>query len=310
MSPLALIAGITLGVGLWSIVSGLLPTRPADLSYRIAPYVLDVSAAARKLVQEKHDDPVVVFGYLLQPPIKRCVALVDSVVGGGTSRATTLSRSGSEESLVEFGARRVTTGIIGLALGVLVGALGALSSSQQGVLSVLVGGLVGFACGLWWVDYRMTRLVQERDQRVREEFPTIVELLGLALAAGDSLPRALARVARRSQGELGREWARVMNLVELGAPLASSLRESALRVGGGHVSAFVEHLAQALDQGAPLGEVVSAHASDAKEEYTRSLVDRAGKAEVQMLVPMVLLILPITVIFAVYPGLEALRFEF
>jgi tight adherence protein C len=39
-------------------------------------------------------------------------------------------------------------------------------------------------------------------------------------------------------------------------------------------------------------------------------VERAGKAEVRMLVPMVLLILPVTVIFAVYPGIEALQFEF
>jgi tight adherence protein C len=39
-------------------------------------------------------------------------------------------------------------------------------------------------------------------------------------------------------------------------------------------------------------------------------VDRAGQAEVKMLVPMVLLILPITVIFAVYPGLQALEFGF
>ena len=47
--------------------------------------------------------------------------------------------------------------------------------------------------------------------------------------------------------------------------------------------------------------------SDAQADYSRSLVDKAGKAEVQMLVPMVLLILPITVIFAVYPGMQALN---
>jgi tight adherence protein C len=99
-----------------------------------------------------------------------------------------------------------------------------------------------------------------------------------------------------------------MALVDLGASLTETLRESATRVGATHVTAFVEHLAQALDHGAPLAEVVSAHARDAKEEYTRGLVDKAGKAEVQMLVPMVLLILPVTVIFAVYPGLQALQF--
>jgi tight adherence protein C len=40
------------------------------------------------------------------------------------------------------------------------------------------------------------------------------------------------------------------------------------------------------------------------------LVDKAGKADVQMFVPMVLLILPVTVIFAIYSGLQALQFGF
>jgi tight adherence protein C len=310
MTPLAVVSGLMLGIGVWSIASGLLPARPQDLSHRIAPYLIDVSPAARRMVENTTDDPVMVFGYLLSPALKRVVSRVDSIFGGGTSRADRLARSGTPESPADFAARRVASGVIGLSAGVLVGALGALWSSERGMVGALAGALVGFVSGVWWVDYRLSKVIVERDQRVQEEFPTIIELLGLALAAGDSLPRALARVARRSQGELGREWARVMNLVDLGAPLAVSLRDSAARIGGGQVSAFVEHLAQALDQGAPLGEVVSAHARDAKEVYTRGLVDRAGKAEVQMLVPMVLLILPITVIFAVYPGLQALQFGF
>jgi tight adherence protein C len=101
-----------------------------------------------------------------------------------------------------------------------------------------------------------------------------------------------------------------MAQVELGAPLALTLRASAARLGSVRVIAFVEHLAQALERGAPLAEVVAAHSVDAKEDFSRSLVERAGKAEVRMLVPMVLLILPVTVIFAVYPGVQALQFEF
>jgi len=88
------------------------------------------------------------------------------------------------------------------------------------------------------------------------------------------------------------------------------LRASAQRVASDRVVAFVEHLAQALERGAPLAEVVAAHSVDARADYSRGLVEKAGKAEVRMLVPMVLLILPVTVIFAVYPGIEALQFEF
>lgn len=310
VSSLALLWGSLLGVGLWSLSRSLIPAPRPRLSNRIAPYLLDVSPVARDMVRTRHDDPVVVFGYLLSPTVSRFLARVDSLIGGSSTRAAALATTGSPETTAEFAARRAASGVIGLALGAVAGALGALLSSQQGLTGIAGGALVGFIAGIWWVDNQVSSAVKKRDERILEEFPTILELLGLALAAGDSLPRALARVARRSKGELGLEWARVMAVVDLGAPLALSLRESASRIGGVQVAAFVEHLAQALDQGAPLGEVVSAHARDAKAEYTRSLVDRAGKAEVQMLVPMVLLILPVTVIFAVYPGLQALQFGF
>ena len=183
---------------------------------------------------------------------------------------------------------------------------------QRGIWFFNVRGdlIAGIVVALITHDARLRTEARLRSERMSEEFPTIIELLGLALAAGDSLPRALERVSKRASGELGTEWARVVKIVQLGGSLTETLRESAHRVGVPHVTAFVEHLAQALDRGAPLAEVVRAHSVDAKADYTRGLVEKAGKAEVAMLVPMVLLILPVTVIFAVYPGLQALQFGF
>jgi len=314
VSPEAVILGACLGLGLWSLFVSLTALPRASLTHRLAPYLLDVSARARDIHHPVIDNPVLVFGYLLSPGLQAFTSRIDRLSGGGPARAATLARAGSSESLDDFVARRVAMGLVGLAVGSAAGALAVigagLGEGQQATLGAVAGALVGFLAGVGYVDYRLRALVAAREERITEEFPTIIELLGLALAAGDSLPRALARVARRSHGELGHEWSRVISAVELGAPLGQSLRDSAQRVGGPEVTAFVEHLAQALDRGAPLGEVVAAHAKDAKEQHTRALVDKAGKAEVQMLVPMVLLILPITVIFAVYPGLQALQFDF
>jgi pilus assembly protein CpaF len=46
---------------------------------------------------------------------------------------------------------------------------------------------------------------------------------------------------------------------------------------------------------------------DVADLVSRAVVDRAGKAEVLMLIPLVMMILPITVIFAVWPSLQALE---
>ena len=303
--------GLVMGLGLWIVLGVVWPTRSTKgWDQRLAPYLLDVSQRARDIHFATQTDPIVVAGQLLGPSVTRMIRRIDRALGGRTAQEALFLNSGNGGSFEDFRARRTMGAIAGFAGGAVTGLLITVLGGLPVAQTILGSALGGAVVVLWSTDYGLGRAARERGERIVEEFPTVIELLGLSLAAGDSLPRALARVSRRAHGELGREWARVMALVELGAPLTATLRESAARVSAPHVTAFVEHLAQALDRGAPLAEVVAAHARDAKEEYTRGLVDKAGRAEVAMLVPMVLMILPITVIFAVYPGLEALQFGF
>ena len=311
MTPESVAVGLSLGVGLWTLWVALFSRHATpSLAERIAPALLDVSAVARRIHQPLLDDPVSIAGYVLSPTLSGWVTRLDMLLGGSETQRLVFDTSGRKESFASFRHNRVIAASAGACAGVVVGAVVAGVSGSGVVAFIILGGAMGALAGLGYVDYRLRAQARARAERISEEFPTVIELLGLALAAGDSLPRALDRVSSRGRGELGREWASVMAQVELGAPLAPTLRTSAARLGSVRVIAFVEHLAQALERGAPLAEVVAAHSVDAKEDFSRSLVERAGKAEVRMLVPMVLLILPVTVIFAVYPGVQALQFEF
>ena len=311
MSVEALLLGSMMGLGLWLLASlAWSSRRPVTMTERIAPYLLDVSARAREIHNPPVDDPLMIAGKVIAPDIAVFITRVDRLLGGRKSQKLVYQQSGRVEPFEQFRHRRAFSAVVAALVGALAGAGVAIVLA----LPVLMTGVAGFLAGamitLVWQDYQLTRDVKRRAAGITEEFPTIIELLGLALAAGDSLPRALMRVTKRAPGELGREWARVMLMVDLGAPLAESLRASAVRIDSVQVRAFVEHLAQALERGAPLAEVVAAHSVDAKADFSRGLVEKAGKAEVRMLVPMVLLILPVTVIFAVYPGLQALEFGF
>ena len=63
-------------------------------------------------------------------------------------------------------------------------------------------------------------------------------------------------------------------------------------------------------RGTPLAEILRAQAQDARDEAKRDLLETAGKKEVGMLVPLVFLILPITIVFAIYPGIFVLQLGF
>ena len=57
----------------------------------------------------------------------------------------------------------------------------------------------------------------------------------------------------------------------------------------------------------PLADVMRAQAADAREASRRALMEEGGKREIAQMVPVVFLVLPITVVFALFPGLFVLR---
>lgn len=56
-----------------------------------------------------------------------------------------------------------------------------------------------------------------------------------------------------------------------------------------------------------MADVLRAQAADARASGRRQLIERAGRKEILMLVPVVFLILPIVVVIALFPGLHGLN---
>ena len=67
-------------------------------------------------------------------------------------------------------------------------------------------------------------------------------------------------------------------------------------------------LTTAIERGSPLASVLHDQARDQRERSLASLMEEGGRREIAMLLPVVFLILPVTVMFALYPGLIALDF--
>ena len=312
----AVVLGVGLGVGLWSTGSALVQGRELTQrrvsapAIRIAHALRDISPVARDDLRPVQYDPVSILGVVVTPAVAGIVRWMHRLLGGQEAATVLLARAGVSYGETEYRFRRVAWALCGAALGfALMGLLVATRGQPlgTGIVGALVAGVIGAVAGAGSYDRRLGRLAAARQQRLAEEFPSVLELLALALAAGESLPGALRRIADRGSGELAREWARVMRRVELGEPLAQALRESAVGLGVPEIQSLVEHLATALERGAPLAEVVRSHSADSRHDQLRGIVERAGKAEVWMLVPLVLLILPTTVIFAIWPSLQALQ---
>ncbi|MBO0828970.1 MAG: type II secretion system F family protein, partial [Streptosporangiales bacterium] len=130
----------------------------------------------------------------------------------------------------------------------------------------------------------------------------VAELFALAVAAGESPVAALERLSRTGQGILPVELGRTVSSVRAGAPITHALQDLADRAGVAAVSRFVDGVVIAIERGTPLADVLRDQAVDVRAARQRALIETAGRREIGMMVPVVFLILPLTVLFALFPG--------
>jgi tight adherence protein C len=207
---------------------------------------------------------------------------------------------------VEFRAGQLLLAVAGLGLGIVLAVLSAAAGWADPVFSVAVTVILAVG-GFLLKDYLLGAQIQRREAKMLAEFPGLAELMALAVGAGESATGALERICRSAQGELATEFAGVLAVTRSGTPLLAALRDLSNRTRLPALVRFVDGITVAVERGTPLADVLRAQAQDVRDMAKRSLMESAGKKEIAMMVPLVFGVLPLTVLFAVYPGLALLN---
>jgi tight adherence protein C len=306
VSATGALLGLVAGLGTWLVVARLPWRRKPTLDQRLAPYLRGVRARDPLSYNgSAHRTPLEVLERVLGPVMADALHWVEKISGGTGTVRRRLDQLGGRRSVEQFRAEQVVCGVLGASVGV---AISGLTLLGRGFSVVPVIGLivVGTLLGVLGRDQVLSFQVRRREQRILTEFPAVAELLALAVAAGEGPVGALDRVARTCRGELAAELRRTLADARTGMSLIDALTALANRATLPSLARFVDGIAVALDRGTPLAEVLRAQAQDVRELTRRRLMESGGKREIAMMVPVVFLVLPVTVLFAVYPGLTVL----
>lgn len=157
-------------------------------------------------------------------------------------------------------------------------------------------------------DRHLSSLVKKRRDLIEAEFPAIIEMLTLAIAAGETPMGAFARIADRSDSYLAKEFGNVVHQVRNGRPFHEALDQMSRSLKSPSIRRFIDALVMALVRGAPIVDVLHRHVAEARITQRNLVMDKAGKAETTMMIPIVFLILPISVLFALWPSVNQLSF--
>ncbi len=186
-------------------------------------------------------------------------------------------------------------------------ALVAISTVQNSILlSALVALLAGYAFHILQ-DRRLSGLVKNQKLKIEAEFAGIIEMLTLALSAGDTPLGALTRISQRSEGLFSQQMSMVVRSVREGTPFHVALDEMARRIESIQIRRFIDALVISMSRGAPLIDLLHSHVAEARTVQKNLMMDKAGKAEMSMMIPVVFLILPISILFALWPSLMHLN---
>ncbi len=299
-----------MGIGLWLVIFRSPFMRAVTLSQRIEPQLKSQILESRLLRAGEHSPtPFGPLGRILRPVLQDGLATLARLNPASKATARRLAQAGIDKSPVDFRAEQLLWAAAGFAVSIIFIVFGAASGRFNPVLAavaVLGSGVGGFIFRDYWLGAQIRR----RESKMMAEFPGLAELMALAVSAGESATGALDRVCRSAEGELTKEFAKVLTETRAGKPLIQALQEFSARTDLAPLVRFVDGIVVAVERGTPLADVLRAQAQDVRDTAKRDLMETAGKKEIAMMVPLVFGVLPLTVVFAVFPGIAAINLGF
>jgi len=207
---------------------------------------------------------------------------------------------GLESRKVFAGARVLST--VALALGTLL--LVWKMRLQAHELFFLVGAAtaVGYTAPMMFLRARQSR----RQTEITQSLPDALDLLVICVEAGQGLNAALMKVGKEmafSSHALSEDLMIVNNEMRAGISRTQALRNLSLRTGVDDVRALVAVMIQSDRFGTSVAQALRIHAGSLRMRRRQRAEEKARKAPIKLLFPLVFCIFPALLVVILAPGM-------
>jgi tight adherence protein C len=176
-------------------------------------------------------------------------------------------------------------------------------------MKLIVTGLVA-AVLIVGPDAWLNRKVTDRQLELQQKLPDVLDLLTISVEAGLGFEQALDRTIASVPGALSDEFARMLGEVRAGASRADAMRSLEERTNVPEVRSFVLAILQADTFGVSIGRVLRAQSEEMRIKRRQLAQEKAQKAPVKMLIPMVFCVFPALFVVVIGPAIINIRETF
>lgn len=205
------------------------------------------------------------------------------------------------DAVDRFLAVRVVTAIVGFVVFVLMGIIGVVELSA-GPLNPFMTALLIAGIIVVIPDVRLNKRVSTRQKAIQRMLPDVLDLLTISVEAGLGFEQAMDRVIDAVPGPLSDEFARMLGETRAGASRADSMRAMDERCNVVELRSFVLAILQADTFGVSIGRVLRAQSEEMRIKRRQLAQEKAQKAPVKMLIPMVFCIFPALFVVVLGPA--------
>lgn len=149
----------------------------------------------------------------------------------------------------------------------------------------------------------LSRNIAQRKLSIQRDLPDVLDLLTVSVEAGLSFDGALAKLSEKMKGALVDEFTRLLQEIRMGIPRREALTAMGLRCDVPDVSLFTTSLVQADQLGVGIGNVLRVQSASMREKRQQRCEEKAIKAPIKMMLPLVLFIFPTIFIVLLGPAI-------